>query len=62
MKAGTRRQASFWIQAKVGDGRHMVLIEFFALRGEDGQYLGCLEVTQDIEDHRNLAGEKRLLD
>ena len=62
MKAGTRQQARFWINAKVGDGRHMVLIEFFALRGDDGRYLGCLEVTQDIEEHRSLAGEKRLLD
>ena len=62
MKAGTRQKARFWIQAKVGDGRHMVLIEFFALRGDDGGYLGCLEVTQDIEESRRLEGEKRLLD
>jgi PAS domain S-box-containing protein len=62
MKAGTRQQARFWIQAKVNDERHMVLVEFFALRGENGQYLGCLEVTQDIEEHRGLEGEKRLLD
>ena len=62
MKAGTRQQTRFWIQAKVGDERHMVLIEFFALRDESGCYLGCLEVTQDIEEHRRLEGEKRLLD
>jgi PAS domain S-box-containing protein len=62
MKAGTRQQARFWIQAKIGDERHMVLIDFFALRGENGQYLGCLEVTRDIEEQRRLEGEKRLLD
>ena len=62
MRAGTRQQARFWIQAKVGDERHMVLIEFFALRGESGHYLGCLEVTQDTEEHRRLKDEKRLLD
>jgi PAS domain S-box-containing protein len=62
MKAGTRQKARFWIQAKVGDERHMVMVEFFALRGESGQYLGCLEVTQDIEEQRRLEGEKRLLD
>lgn len=62
MKAGTRQKASFWIQAKIGDERHMVLIEFFALRDESGRYLGCLEVTQDIEALRRLEGEKRLLD
>ncbi len=62
MKAGTRQKARFWIRAKVGDERHLVLIEFFALRGEGGEYLGCLEVTQDIEEARRLEGEKRLLD
>ena len=62
MKAGTRQKARFWIQAKVGDERHLVLIEFFALRGEGGEYLGCLEVTQDIEEQRRLEGERRLLD
>lgn len=62
MKSGTRQQARFWIQAKVGDEHHMVLIEFFALRDESGCYIGCLEVTQDIEEHRRLEGEKRLLD
>lgn len=62
MKSGTRQQARFWIQAKVGDERHMVLIEFFALRDESDCYIGCLEVTQDIEEHRRLEGEKRLLD
>jgi hypothetical protein len=62
MKAGTRQKARFWIQAKVGGERHLVVIEFFALRGESGEYLGCLEVTQDIEEMRRLEGEKRLLD
>ena len=61
MKSGTRQQARFWIKAKVGDERHMVLIEFFVLRDESGRYLGCLESTQDIEEHRRLEGEKRLL-
>jgi PAS domain S-box-containing protein len=61
MKAGTRQKARFWIQAKMGDQRHLVIIEFFALRSETGAYLGCMEVTQDIEDIRNLEGEQRLL-
>lgn len=62
MKAGTREKARFWIQAKVGAERHLVVIEFFALRGEGGEYLGCLEVTQDMEEARRLEGERRLLD
>lgn len=62
MKAGTRDRARFWIQAKVGGERHLVLIEFYALRGDGGEYLGCMEVTQDIEEARRLEGEHRLLD
>jgi hypothetical protein len=62
MKAGTRQGARFWIRAKVGEERHLVVIEFFALRGDSGEYLGCMEVTQDIEALRHLEGERRLLD
>ncbi len=62
MKAGTRRKARFWIRAKVGEERHLVMIEFFALHDEAGRYLGCLEVTQDIEEQQHLEGERRLLD
>ena len=33
----------------------------FALRGDDGNYLGCVEVTQDITEIQKLEGERRLL-
>jgi DUF438 domain-containing protein len=36
-------------------------IEYFALRSEDGKYLGTLEVSQDLTEKRKLAGEQRLL-
>ena len=62
MKAGTRKKARFWIRAKVGEERHLALIEFFAMHDEGGKYLGCLEVTQDIEEQLHLKGERRLLD
>jgi PAS domain S-box-containing protein len=64
MKAGTRDSARFWIDMKAASdgGKHKVLIEFFALRDEAGNYLGCVECTQDVEHIRRLEGEKRLLD
>jgi DUF438 domain-containing protein len=64
MKAGKREKASFWIDMKVGpEGkRRKILIEFFALRADDGTYLGCMECTQDVEGIRKLEGERRLLD
>lgn len=57
-KNGSRDSADFWINLK---GR-MLFIRYFALRDRDGDYLGTLEVTQDITDIKNLEGERRLLD
>lgn len=64
MKAGTRDTARFWIDLKVNEGEkpHKILIEFFALRSPEGTYLGCMEVTQDVEHIMHLEGQKRLLD
>lgn len=56
-KAGKDEPASFWIDFK---GRK-VLIQYFAARGKDGKYLGCVETVQDITEARALEGEKRLL-
>jgi DUF438 domain-containing protein len=57
-KAGIRDQAEFWIQM----GDRFVYIRYFPVRGESGEYLGTLEVTQDVSRIRGLSGEKRLLD
>ena len=63
MRDGSRETAKFWIDMKLKSGEtHKVQIEFFALRGDRGEYLGCLECTQDVEEIRKLQGEKRLLD
>ncbi|MEM3400200.1 MAG: PAS domain-containing protein [Candidatus Micrarchaeia archaeon] len=55
---GKRDVAEFWINVK---GR-FVHIRYFAIRNASGKYLGCLEVTQDITEIKNLSGEKRLLE
>jgi DUF438 domain-containing protein len=64
MKAGKRDRARFWIdlpmQAK--DTAQKVLIEYYALRDAAGNYLGCLEASQNITDVQNITGQKRLLD
>ncbi len=57
-RAGRRSVAEFWIDLK---GR-LILIRYFAVRNNSGDYLGCLEVTQDITDIQRIKGEKRLLD
>ncbi len=39
-----------------------ILISYYALRGEDGEYLGTLEVTQEISGIKKLEGERRILE
>jgi len=57
-KEGKRNSVEFWINFK---GK-FVYIRYFAVRDKDGNYLGTLEVTQDITKVKKLEGEKRLLD
>jgi PAS domain S-box-containing protein len=63
MKAGKRDKARFWIDLEGADGGvRKVLIEYYALRDRDGNYLGCLEASQDITEIQTITGERRLLD
>ncbi|HAT71388.1 MAG TPA: hypothetical protein DCS63_01050 [Elusimicrobia bacterium] len=64
MKTGARDKASFWIDMEVvkGEPKHKMLIEFFALRDDKKNYIGCMEVTQDVQAIRELQGQKRLMD
>jgi PAS domain S-box-containing protein len=64
MKAGTRDRARFWIDLPLGEGgkKQKVLIEYYALRSPAGEYLGCIECSQNIADIQSLSGEKKLLD
>ena len=42
-------------------GDKYVMIQYFAVRDEQGEYLGVVEVTQDIKGIQALTGEKRLV-
>lgn len=56
-KSGKASVAPFWIQMQ---GK-FIHIEYYALRDENGDYLGTLEVSQNLTELRNLDGEKRIL-
>lgn len=56
-KTGERDSAVFWINA----GDRKFYIRYFPVRNQEGEYLGCVEVTQDITDIKKIEGEKRLL-
>jgi hypothetical protein len=64
MKEGIRNNARFWIdfQLDYEEQPRKLLIEYFALRDIQGNYLGCVEASQDITGIRDLKGEKRLLE
>ena len=56
-RSGLQNSAAFWIELR---GK-FIHIEYFALRDNGGQYLGTLEVSQDLTEKRKLTGEQRLL-
>jgi DUF438 domain-containing protein len=57
-RAGRKEKAEFWIDF-AGD---KVLIQYFPVRNEQGEYLGVLEVTQRIGAIQAMSGQRRLLD
>ncbi|MGE4571684.1 MAG: PAS domain-containing protein [Candidatus Izemoplasmatales bacterium] len=52
-----RDSAEFWIEIR---GVFLYII-YYALRDQQGQYQGVLEVSQDVSHIRSLQGQKRLL-
>jgi hypothetical protein len=56
-KSGRESRAPFWIRM----GGKFIHIEYFALRNGNGEYLGTLEVSHDVERYRRLEGERRIL-
>ena len=57
-RSGKRDVAEFWIQM----GGQFIHIRYYALHDAEGQYKGCIEVSQNVTHIRALEGEKRLLD
>lgn len=54
---GDKNEAEFWIQL----GDKFLHIRYYAIREDNGTFLGTLEVTQDVTGIRALKGEQRLL-
>lgn len=57
-KAGREDKAAFWLSNFMG---RFIYIEYTAVRSPEGEYLGVVEVTQDISHLRKLEGDQRLL-
>ena len=57
-KAGRQDTAEFWIEFK---GK-FIHIRYFAIRDDERNYKGVIEMSQDVTEIRALEGQKRLLD
>ena len=57
-KSGKENKAMFWMSNFQG---RFIYIEYSAVRDKEKNYLGVVEVTQDITQMRKLEGDQRLL-
>lgn len=57
-KSGKENKAVFWMSNFMG---RFIYIEYSAVRDKENNYLGVVEVTQDITQMRKLEGDQRLL-
>jgi DUF438 domain-containing protein len=57
LKSGKKDHEDFWL--KLGD--KFVYIRYFAVRNAEGEFLGVMELTQDIKPIQEITGEKRLM-
>lgn len=57
-KSGKKDSEDFWIKM----GERYVYIKYFAVRDDTGEYIGTVEVTQDIKPIQGITGEKRIMD
>lgn len=56
-KSGVKDVEDFYIKFR----DVYVYIRYFAIRDENGAYMGTLEFTQNIGPIQNIEGEKRIL-
>ncbi|GHW01106.1 hypothetical protein lacNasYZ03_07930 [Lactobacillus nasalidis] len=57
LRSGRKDKHAFWFEVR---GR-FVYIQYLAVRNKAGEYLGVLEILQDITDLRALQGKKKEL-
>jgi len=56
LRSGKKDHEDFWLHL----GDKYVFIRYFAVRNDAGEFLGVMEVTQDIAPLQAISGEKRL--
>ncbi len=62
LKSGERDKIEFWLDLPVDDKPRKLMIQYRAIRDEDGNYLGTLETTINLTEYQGITGENRLGD
>lgn len=57
LRTGRKDKEDFWLHL----GDKFILISYYAVRSENREFLGVLEVTQNIKPIQEITGEKRLV-
>lgn len=58
LRSGKKDNEDFWLKI----GNMYVYIRYFAIRNDKKEYLGVIEITQDIKHIQDITGEKRLVE
>ena len=62
LKSGKRDRIDFWLDLPEDGKPRKLMIQYRAIRDEDGNYLGTLETTINLTEYQGIAGESRLGD
>lgn len=62
LRSGEKDHVDFWIDLPAEGEPRKLLIRYFAIRDDDGKYLGTLEATINLTPLQEITGENRLGD
>ena len=62
LKSGEKDKIEFWLDLPEDDKPRKLLVQYRAIREEDGTYLGTLETTINLTEYQGFTGENRLGD
>ncbi len=62
LRSGKEDHVDFWIDLPEGDRPRKLLIRYFAIRDDNGKYLGVLEASLNLTPLQKITGERRLDD
>jgi PAS domain S-box-containing protein len=62
LRSGDKDHVDFWIDLPDDGNPRKMLIRYYAIRNDDGEYLGTLEASINLTPLQKITGENRLGD